>query len=145
MRAHQQLSRDPRGRSRSIMNDKLLFSLLSECSESLEEGNAVAFFPESHVVCVVCAGVRAHLTKLASPAPREVVTCGAHCLELFVQLNWTGPSISGEVEGEVEALLGKDQLQLLNAQALEALSSDSEVRSHTAWVLFISLGLCARR
>lgn len=55
-----------------------------------------------------------------------VVTCGVHCLELFVQLNWTGPPIDG-LQEDMEALLTKDGAKLLNQQARSALGSDGEV------------------
>lgn len=55
-----------------------------------------------------------------------VVACGVHCLELFVQLNWTGPPIDG-LQADLEALLSKDGAKLLNQQARGALCSDGEV------------------
>lgn len=70
--------------------------------------------------------VTAHVSSAA--AVDDVVTGGVHCLELFVQLNWTGPPIEG-LHTELEALVGEDGVRMLNQQALTALGSNGEVSS----------------
>lgn len=64
----------------------------------------------------------------------EVVECCAQCLDLFIQLNWTGPPSDG-VKMALERVLGQVGLKLLNQQALMALSSDGEVSHNGAAIL----------
>ena len=51
--------------------------------------------------------------------------CGSQCLELFSQLNWTGPPVVAEVESQLR--ISKEKLHQLNQKSLCALSCDGEV------------------
>lgn len=59
----------------------------------------------------------------------EITSCAADLINLFVQLNWTGPSVS--VDGQLECLVGGGQgayvLPKLNKESLDQLSWDGEV------------------
>lgn len=66
------------------------------------------------------------LAHVSTGPLRGVVACGVHCLELFVQLNWTGPPAE-DFQTDLEALVGSDAVLMLNQQALQALGSDGEV------------------
>ena len=57
----------------------------------------------------------------------DVITCAVECLDIFVTFNWTGPAME-RVKVQLEELLSTDHMKVLNQQALDALSSDGEVR-----------------
>lgn len=89
------------------------------------------------------------MLRIPSSSPSDVLTCSTQCLNLFVQLNWTGPP-NEEMELELETLVGKDGLCTLNNTALSELSVDGEVSSknhqishHLLAVLQAIYELCA--
>ena len=64
--------------------------------------------------------------QISGTALSTVVSCGVDCLDLFVQLNWTGPPIDG-LQADLEELLSKGGVRSLEDQARNTLGSSGEV------------------
>ena len=91
----------------------------------------------------VFSGVKTKCEAALSQASEidDIISCAADLINLFVQLNWTGPLVN--LDEELNQLIGRGQstsiLSELNKESLDHLSWDGEVGGVGGWSWWVEL------